>query len=673
MKVLKLWIVGVLLLVSGQAFADDAVRLNDIVVTPSRMAQRNYKIAANVTVIDSKQIQESSAQNVADILKEAPGVSIYDNGTAKSSVIDIRGFGDSASRNVLVLVNDRKVNNVDISGPDLTQIPLEAVERIEVLRGAGSVLYGDNAVGGVVNIITKKGKGPVTGRVGTTYGSYDARSVDSELSGSQKGISYFVYSKYGDTHGFRANNHALNKDFDTRLGYDLSDKLSTDIDIGWHEDDIGLPGGLSDTELRQLGRRGSSHPDDRANTKDRYFKIGMDVKPWPEDLELGRLKFDFDYRNRDVYDSFFYAPSGSLGEFSTKRNIDTYGWTGKYTFDHEVLNRDVNFVTGVDYYDTANEIHGSKDNSDDITISKREFGAFGYAQLEAIDNIFLNGGTRYNRAAYHFDQRNAPADNKQDPDTWASSAGIRYDYATGSNIHFNGQQTFRFLSTDEWYSTGAPAFGIPPSLNLNLDQQSGVQFEAGIKHSLNDAVVATVTPYQIDMNNEIFFDPATFANSNYNETRRRGIELGQQTDLLKFFTVEHLNKLEFFTNYTYQDARFRKGVFDDKRIPLVAQHETSGGLTVGFLKNYDFSLIGHFMGSRFAINDLANATPQIKPNFTVDTKLSYDRNPLEVFVALNNIFDEQYYTYVSKSTFSASKSYFPAPERNVTVGMSLKF
>ncbi len=135
---------------------------------------------------------------------------------------------------------------------------------------------------------------------------------------------------------------------------------------------------------------------------------------WPDDIEWGKFVVDFDYRNRDVYDAFF-----AYGEFSTKRNIDTYGVTGKYIFDHELFNRDVNFVTGIDYYDTSNDILGSGSNVDDITIGKKEFGIFSYAQYEALQNMFVNAGTRYDQAQYDFDQRNVVVDQSQRPPTHA--------------------------------------------------------------------------------------------------------------------------------------------------------------------------------------------------------------------------------------------------------------
>ena len=161
LKVVSMVLV-VVLLVGANVFAqsnDNEVGLERIVVTPTRMRQQDYEITSNVTVIDTKKIGASNARYVADILKEETGINIYDSSTDKTVKVDIRGFADTSVNNILILVNGRKVNSIDISGPDWIQIPLEIVDRIEVLRGAGSVLYGDNAVGGIVNIITKKGKG----------------------------------------------------------------------------------------------------------------------------------------------------------------------------------------------------------------------------------------------------------------------------------------------------------------------------------------------------------------------------------------------------------------------------------------------------------------------------------------------------------------------------------
>jgi len=133
------------------------VTLEEVVVTATRDIQEIRKIPANVTVITKEKIAESNAQAVTDVLKDEVGVVVRDFfGTGKSASVDIRGFGETGPLNTLVLVDGRRINEIDLSGVDWTQIPLDQVERIEIVRGAGSVLYGDNAVGRVNNIITKK-------------------------------------------------------------------------------------------------------------------------------------------------------------------------------------------------------------------------------------------------------------------------------------------------------------------------------------------------------------------------------------------------------------------------------------------------------------------------------------------------------------------------------------
>jgi iron complex outermembrane receptor protein len=651
------------------SWAGLAQEQDTVVVTASRLEQNQYKIASNVTVITREQIDNTNAQNVPDVLKEALGVNVYDNSTPKSAVLDIRGFGDTASRNILILVNGRKINSVDISAPELLQIPVGAVDRIEIIRGVGSVLYGDNAVGGVVNIITKRGEGKLKGKVGTKYGSYDTQGVDVEASGYQKNIAYFLYSQYLDQRGYRENSDMLAKDLNARLGYDLSEKVSFDMNLGWHEDDQELPGGLTDSNLQTYGRRGSANPNDIAYTKDRFVQLSTDLDPSPGDDYLGRFALDLYYRNRDVQDSF-----NNFGIFDTKRSIDTTGVSGKYVFDRTIFGQEVNFVTGVDFYETENDILGSGTNVDNITISKDELGLFGFLQYELLNDVFVNGGTRYHKADYTFNQRNVVVFQKESPDEWVSMGGLKYDYAKGSNIHANIQQTFRFLSTDEWYSTANfPSFGITPGLNLNLDQQTGIQYEVGIKHNFNDKMILTVTPYWLDLKNEIFFDPVTFANSNYDKTRRVGLEVGQKIDLLEFLSIEPLHKLELFNNYTYQNARFIDGANDDKDIPMAPRYQVTSGLTAGFLKYFNASLMGHYVGSRFAINDTANSTAPVKPYYVLDSKFSFEHDNLEVFVGINNMADELYSSYVSKSTFSSTKSYFPAPERNYSFGVNMKF
>jgi len=580
--------------------------------------------------------------------------------------VDIRGFGDTAVSNILVLVNDRRVNAIDLSGADLLQIPLEAVERIEVIRGAGSVLYGDNAVGGIVNIVTKKGKGKMSGKLGGSYGSYNAQSGHMELSGSLQPasgheFSYYFYSQYNDDRGYRDHSDVLSKDFNSRIVYRLWDKLTVDYNVGVHDDTYDLPGGLDESEVQSLGRRGSANQNDVATTTDKYYDIRFDLTPWPEDVYYGHFIVDYNFRDRDVFDSF----SG----FNTDRNIVTQGITGKYIFDRSLLGRDVDFILGVDYYMHENNILGSGFNTDDLTISKDEFAGYLFLEAETLENLFLNAGTRYHRAKYTFNQRSgAVSFTNQDPSVSVNMVGLKYAYAKGSNLHFNVQQTFRFLATDEWYSTFS-------GLNTDLDQQTGIQYEMGIKHNFDNKIVVHVTPYWIDNKNEIFFDPTSGffgSNSNYDKTRRIGVEVGGRGDVLRFFDWPVFDSLEYFVNYTFQNPEFVDGDFDGKNIPLVPRHQAQTGLIAKITRDFRVSLLGRYVGRRFIINDTTNVMPPAKPYYVLDAKFSYQLKRINLFLSVNNLTNEKYASYQIKKT-STTRDIYPQPERNFTFGFDLDF
>ncbi|MDO8603366.1 MAG: TonB-dependent receptor [Candidatus Omnitrophota bacterium] len=675
MKRILFGIAAMLILSAGFVYAetdeDGNIDLERIVVTPARMEQSDYEATSNVTVIGAREIESSGARNVSDVLGQKAGINVYSNSSDKTNKVDIRGFADTVVNNVLVLIDGRKVNSIDMSGPDWLQIPVESIERIEVLRGAGSVLYGDNAVGGVINIITKKGAGKFSGRIGTMLGSYRARQNDIEMQGSDDKFSYYLYSKYYETEGYRANSALLSKDINARIDFDPEDLLSLGISWGWHKDDYGMPGGLDDQgQLDTYGRRGSVMASDSASTKDRYIKLSMDAKPQFYGADLGKFAIDYSYRNRYAYSWFNNAgwPTG------TKYMIDSRGVTLKNIYNKDMSNKVLNTVTGIDYYDTKHTIRGSENNTDDLTIYKEELGFYSYSEYEILEDLFLSGGARHQRAKYRFDQKQSSVVYEtRTPSETVFSGGTKYEYAKGSNIYFDVQETFRFLATDEWYSTALPPT-YTGGLNTNLKQQTGIQYEIGIKHNLHDTLILSATSYWIDIENEIYLNPAVPPgnNDNYPKTRRKGIELGMKADLLKLKDSSFLDKLEFFTNYTYAEPKFRGGAYSNKDIPMVPRHEYNSGLSAG-IKNYDISLTNRFIGERYAINDTNNELSKVKSYFVLDSKLSYKKDFLEIYTGINNIFNEKYSEYVAKSTSSTKKVYYPAPERNFELGAIYKW
>ena len=132
-------------------------RFTDIVITPSRTKEYTYNINKNVSVVDEEYVEKTNPKDVQESVQYEAGVFIagyLNNG--KDSRIDMRGFGEAGISNTLIMVDGRRLNQIDMSGADMAQIDIRSVDQIEIIRGANSVLYGDNATGGVINIITKK-------------------------------------------------------------------------------------------------------------------------------------------------------------------------------------------------------------------------------------------------------------------------------------------------------------------------------------------------------------------------------------------------------------------------------------------------------------------------------------------------------------------------------------
>jgi len=182
---------------TSMAFADkeekNVVEAGEVIVTANRYEETTSSVPASVTIITEKDIENTAARDIPDMLRTVAGIHVNDIASnQRHYTVDLRGFGETAGSNTLVLVDGRRTNQIDLSGTDWSQIPIESVARIEVIKGGrASVLYGDNAAGGAINIITKKGGDFKVGGKATA-GSYDSYRESAYLSGSINNFSSAV-------------------------------------------------------------------------------------------------------------------------------------------------------------------------------------------------------------------------------------------------------------------------------------------------------------------------------------------------------------------------------------------------------------------------------------------------------------------------------------------------
>jgi iron complex outermembrane recepter protein len=609
--------------------------MGEVVVTASRTTEEIVTVPASVTVITAADIAATTAQTVPEVLKGLAGIQVADfMGTGRQASVDIRGFGETADSNTLVMVDGRKVNSPSMSGIDWTAIPLSRIERIEIVRGGGSVLYGNNATSGVINIITRKGTEKPTLHSDTAFGSYDYFKQALGLSGRSENWSYFLDAAYVDTDGYRDNGYFRNKTAGINLSYD-DVRYGMNLAAGVKEDRYGLPG-----HVRQnMPRRSATTPADFAESKEQYVQLT------PYLLLSGGSELSLALKARKL-DSF-----SDFSGFEWAYTVDDYGISPQYTRELTLFNLRHRLVAGVDYQSA--KLHYDLGGRD---LKRRETGGFFHDRITLGDDLFLTLGYRTSRTKYEIDAGPTDAFTVE-----AATLGVSWNYAPGSKVFASADRAYRTMLVNE---LGGPAF------NEILEPQISNHYQAGISHRVQERLQASGTMFRIDTQDEIFFDPNSFMNTNYGRTRRQGLELAGELALN--------DMVRLTATYTLMDNELRGGQFGGNDIPGVARHSAAASITVLPVTDLAFDVRARWVGKKSMISDWQN---EVRDNWdggnytVVDTMLTYAWQPFTFYAGINNLFDEKYSEHgvlgFDWLTFENFSAFYPAPGRNAVAGLKI--
>jgi iron complex outermembrane receptor protein len=658
------------------AAEQEPVDLGEVVVTATRDSEQSRQVPYNVSVINEEGIKQSNAQDVADVLRTVPGVTVSNNtDNPKGSSVDIRGFGEAGSMNTLVLVDGRRVNAIDISGTDWSQIPLDQIERIEVIRGGGSVLYGDNAVGGVVNIITKKGQGKPSVQAGALGGSYGLNIQRASSQGSVGDFRYTVHARHENTVGFRDNGNYDGQDYGASVGYDIGDLIKLDVSGNYHYDKYGLPGALSYQDLHTWADRDDTKtPNDHGWTEDYFIRLTseLDLKEW------GRIITDFSYRNRGNKSELHYLDffSGLPGMADQKYEIPTFSFIPRWMWERDLWRFHNKLIVGFDYYWSDSKVKGhdslygdpgmgflSKTADinrqswalyfhDDFSLLKTLIFSFGY-RYEEIENTFKGSSySTWSVPSWTFFQ-----DNKVDG-MHAWEVGLTYLFLENSKVYGRISKSYRYPAIDEYFSVWS-------GLNTLLKTQEGITYEVGVDHYFTKTVRSQLAFFWTELDNEIYYNPLTYTNDNYDKTSHWGIELSAEAKPWEW--------LKLWANYTYTEAKIMGGVYKGNDVPDVPPHKVNFGIGITPLEGFAIDIWANYVGVRRFISDQPNVVPKLGDYITVNAKVSYTWRFITAFVGVNNIFNEEYSEYGVCNPLTGARNYYPSPGVNFSGGLSVKF
>ena len=645
-----------------------AFRMDEVVVTATRDAQEVRKVPANVTVITADDIQKSGATNVPEVLNGLAGIHVTSySGNASQAIVDMRGFGTEAGylRNV-VLLDGRRLNRPDIAGVNWLEIPLSEIERIEVVRGANSVLYGDSAIAGSINIITKRGEGKPKGDVSFIGGSYNTYNGRAGIRGSADKVYYTLSGEGLTTSGYRDRSKFTSNSAGGSIGYNPVDALDVSLGITYNKTDNQFPGALTKAQL-DSNRQQAQFPHDDGSAD--FFDANLLVKTLLGNY--GRLDANLVYGRREVTSNY-----ASFSSF-TKIDIDTVGAAPRYILDRRLFGFDNKLTAGFDFYrdkldkDTFPDREQSS-RTFEAELERQTMGLYARDEFSILKDLILALGARTERADVEGSETDLGTGAKVFDDekthkgtAWESS--LTYLFGEKSKAWVKYATVYRFPSLDQQASYFA--FGGDTFLT-DLEKETGKSYEVGTQVNPLKDLRLGLTLYRIDMEDEISYNPVTFRNENLDKTRHQGAEISIDWQFRKLFRL--------IANYTLQEAFFREGTNRDKDVPLVPNHMANAALEIYLPWSFTLRPEFRYVGEQYFGSDNDNSVGKLDSYTIVNLYLRWQPDwkafgvaKPSLFVGVENLFDKEYVP-AGYETFSGV-TYYPAPEINFRGGISLYF
>ena len=593
---------------------DPSIINNEVTVVIGRTESTPLNIAANVDVIESSDIKISGAKNLTDLLRGRSGIQISDSNSG--AVISMRGFSASqASSNTLIMIDGRRLNNIDISAPSISAIPLNQIERIEILNGSAGVLYGDQAVGGVINIITKA-PDSAGGNVQLSGGSFNTYEGQANISAAiNDKWNVYLSGSYNEGDNYREHNANKTSSILARLQY-KTELNSFFIESSYYDNYREMAGSLTKEQFENDPRQATSTTDESREMTS-TVRVGYQHKFNSNWIFDANLNFK-DTLNKNI-------AWGSPRE----KNISLLEFNSKAIGNMTTSRGDLNIVTGIDLSRGDVEFDSGRENVQSMASIFTQVTAPLSEQLS-----YILGG-RYSIVQDDLiDGRVYPKGVELDEDAYALELGLNYQLTINHRLYMRVDDNFRFSKVDEEAYTSPSVIGLKP--------QTGRSYEAGWDWNPKSHSIS-LNVFRLDLEDEIVFDSSApkpingqfnGANVNAEASTRYGSSIN--------WNWQVNSDLNTGLEYSYIDAEFTEGDNKGKSLPWVAEHTARGYAGIYFADNFQLFVEEIYVGERYLNSDNSNSKDQLDDYLLSNVALNYVLNDWSVSLRADNLFDTKY-------------------------------
>ena len=614
-------------------------------------------------VYTQSDIKNSKATNIYDFLSQNTSLSLApSSGNRFSKKISARGYGLTiGSHNLVVTLNGRRLNNIDTSGPAISEVNINDIERVEITKGSGSVIYGDSAMAGAVHLYTKES---FDTKISTTSGNYGLVQTSASVGINEEKINVNLSMDSLKHGGYHVAGSDGNKDKGKQTKSSMGAAYTTDngtvitLDISRDDSDTRYPSYLTDAQFEadpSQNGTGNNYTFREADSSTTNLNI---KRKWGDNLEFTTNRSAIDRESQNTY----WYSSGTVDKYKYDYNSNDYLLT--YT------NGNIKIDSGVNIFDGKRTVTSTTASSRNTT-SKENLGIFSQLQYSR-DNSVFTIGARNEKVDYEYNPESG-SKLTGEYDLNAFEIGVNNSLSPNTSVFANYNHAFqaplidRFFISASWPATGQVFNGfVKPSKSKNIN--------FGLNHLTSNSKTKLVL-YRSNVTDEMFLCKSNAAsdcgqfgeNLNLDKSHKQGLELQNKYVFSPKWSTD--------LNYAYTIAKIDSddkgnGALNGKTNPMTSKHNISASVIYSFNDNANMMLTQKYRSKAFAEEDYANIFTKKQSEYnSTNFNFSYSPNEdLKFNFDIENLFKNSYGTRLRDDVIYPGNS-----TRNIKAGLTYKF